>query len=221
MEETETEEEPAPDSKKKSGRALAEMVLIVLLSLLFAWTVQALLVKPYLIPSGSMLPTLKIGERILAEKITYRFRDPKVGDVVVFHPPINVVGPEQDPPSSLPLCPGRAAPGQPCPEGGTEKAKTTFIKRIVAGPGDLVQIEDGIPIVNGQPVEGDWQTNPCQGKVCNYPRAIRIPEDHYYVLGDNRGKSEDSRFWGPLPRDWITGRAAVTYWPPSEIGLVK
>ena len=209
------------EEKKKPGRAWVELILIVAGSLFMAWTIQALVIKPYLIPSGSMLPTLQIGERILAEKITYRFRDPDVGDVIVFRPPVNVIGEEQNPPFSLPVCPVEPLPGQPCPENGTTKAKTTFIKRIVAGPGDTVRIENGIPIVNDQPVGLDWTTKECQGINCDYPRDITVPEGHYYVLGDNRGKSEDSRFWGPVPREWILGRAAATYWPPSEIGLVK
>lgn len=217
-----SESEPVePKQEKRPVRAFAELILVIGLSLLFAWFIQAFLIKPYLIPSGSMLPNLLVGERILAERVTYRFSDPAVGDVIVFHPPVNVVGEEQSPPFSLPTCPSEALPGQSCPRGGTEPAETTFIKRIVAGPGDRVSLENGIPIVNGEPVGLDWNLNPCTGMDCDYPRPITVPEDHYFVLGDNRGKSEDSRFWGTVPRDWILGQAVASYWPLKEIGPIK
>ena len=63
-------------------------------------------------------------------------------------------------------------------------------------------------------------TEPCQGEGCTFPQEITIPADHYFMMGDNRGSSDDSRFWGPVPRDWIIGGAFATYWPPKRIGLL-
>ena len=104
-------------------------------------------------------------------------------------------------------------------EATPEHSDTNFIKRVVAVGGDRLRVENGIPIVNGEPVEGDWETEPCTGQSCNLPDEIVIPEDHYFMMGDNRGASDDSRFWGPVPRDWIIGKAFLTYWPPDRIGI--
>jgi signal peptidase I len=112
------------------------------------------------------------------------------------------------------------APGQPCPEPTADEADTNFIKRVVALPGDHLKILNGIPIVNGKPVEGDWEIRPCRGLGgCDFPKEITIPPDHYFMMGDNRGASDDSRYWGPVPRDWLIGTAFATYWPPDRIGL--
>jgi signal peptidase I len=101
----------------------------------------------------------------------------------------------------------------------SEHADQAFIKRVVAGPGDELEIADGVPIVNGEKVEGDWETIPCRASDdCNYPTPVTIPDDSYFMMGDNRPSSDDSRFWGPVPRDWIIGHAVATYWPPSRIG---
>ena len=80
-------------------------------------------------------------------------------------------------------------------------------------------VETGGNSINGDPVEGDWRTIPCGGGGrCDYLRAITIPRDHYFMIGDNRPGSDDSRFWGPVPRDWIIGQAFATYWPPQRVG---
>jgi signal peptidase I len=99
-------------------------------------------------------------------------------------------------------------------------AETNFIKRVVAGPGDTLSIENGTPIVNGEALEEDY-TRPCRGLGgCDFKTEITIPEDHYFMMGDNRGASDDSRYWGPVPREWIIGEAFSTYWPPDRIGLL-
>ncbi|HLM31315.1 MAG TPA: signal peptidase I [Solirubrobacterales bacterium] len=193
--------------------------MIVALAVGLALGIQAFVVKPYQIPSPSMEPTLDVGQRVLVNRLTYRLgADPGTGDVVVFHPPSGAVtgGGEQ--------C-GVDRPvrkeGQACPEPTSEPADENFIKRVVAEPGDRLKIQDGIPIVNGEPVEGDWQTNPCNGLGgCDFPTEITIPPDHYFMMGDNRGQSDDSRYWGPVPREWIIGAAFATYWPPDRIGIL-
>jgi signal peptidase I len=212
----------AEQPKRPSGlRSLIELVVIVAAAMFMAWLIQAVLIKPYMIPSGSMLPTLQIGERILAERVTYHFSEPEIGQIVVFHPPINVAREEQDPPYSLPLCSVEPKRGQACAAPGREPAKITYIKRIIAGPGDTVWFDNGIPYVNDQAIIGDWETEPCSGDYCDLPTPVRVPEGHYYVLGDNRGGSEDSRYWGPLPEEWIVGQAVWTYWPISDFGPIK
>ena len=103
----------------------------------------------------------------------------------------------------------------------THEADENFIKRVVAVPGDTLSIKNGIPIVNGEPFTGDWEIRPCRGiGGCDFPKPITIPPDHYFMMGDNRGASDDSRYWGPVPRDWIIGEAFFTYWPPDRLGFL-
>jgi signal peptidase I len=195
-----------------ASSSLLELVMIVVVALGLALGIQAFLVKPYRIPSGSMLPTLDINQRVLVNRIGARFGDPEVGDIVVFHPP---TGAEQGN-----ACGTEPPNGQACAEPTDEKADVNFIKRVVAGPGDRLAIRDGRVILNGERQQEDF-IRPCGGGGdCDFPREITVPADHYFMMGDNRGESDDSRFWGPVPRDWIIGGAFGTYWPPNRIGLL-
>jgi signal peptidase I len=202
--------------KPSTGRgALVELVVIVALAVGLALLIQAFIVKPYQIPSASMEPTLDIGQRVLVDRVSYHFGDPDVGDVVVFHPPEGAVS---DPQCGIPHPP----PGEVCPQPTDQEADTNFIKRIVAGPGDELSVKDGHPVVNGVMAKESF-IKACQdgpGPPCNYPKPITIPPNEYFMMGDNRGSSDDSRFWGPVPRDWIIGEAFFTYWPPDRIGIL-
>jgi signal peptidase I len=193
-----------------------ESVFVVAVAICLALGVQAWAVKPYQIPSGSMEPTLDIGQRVLVNRVTYHLSDPDIGDVVVFHPPAGAENGDK--------CGARTTynPGkEACPEPTPEESSENFIKRIVAGPGDRLYIRNGNPIVNGRPIDQTWDTEPCGGgTACNLPEEITIPPDHYFMMGDNRGSSDDSRFWGPVPRDWIIGQAFATYWPPDRLGTL-
>ena len=187
--------------------------MIVVLAIGLALLIQALVVKPYQIPSGSMEPTLDIGQRVLVDRVNYHFSDPDVDDIVVFHPPSGATDGGRE-------CGVEHSSNEPCPMGTSEPSDENFIKRIVAGPGDRLQIRDGHPVVNGQMAHEDF-TRPCRGlPYCNLPQAITIPPGEYFMMGDNRGASDDSRSWGPVPRDWIIGQAFLTYWPPHRIGIL-
>jgi signal peptidase I len=95
-----------------------------------------------------------------------------------------------------------------------------FIKRVVAGPGDRIAIEGGHVVLNGKRQQEDFIT-PCEdGADCDFPTPITVPPDHWFMMGDNRGESDDSRYWGPVPKEWIIGGAFATYWPPRRIGLL-
>ncbi len=202
----------AAKTSSASG-SLLELVLIVAVALGLALGIQAFLVKPYRIPSESMVPTLEIGQRVLVNRIGARFADPDVGDVVVFHPP---AGAEQGR-----ECGGGPPPqGQVCTQPSAEKADVNFIKRVVAGPGDRLRLDDGRVILNGEPQDEPF-AQPCGGgDGCDFPSEITVPAGHYFMMGDNRGASDDSRFWGPVPEEWIIGEAFATYWPPKKIGLL-
>jgi signal peptidase I len=200
------------NKEKSAGSSFVELVIIVVVALGLALAIQAFLIKPYRIPSESMVPTLKIGQRVLVNRLGNRFNTPEVGEVVVFHPPAgsdsNTCG---DP---------NKKPDQACSRPTATKAKVNFIKRVVAGPGDTLYIKGGHAFVNGKR-QADGFTAPCEGGTgCDFPRPIKIPADHWFMMGDNRGQSDDSRFWGPVPRKWIIGGAFATYWPPKRIGLL-
>jgi signal peptidase I len=256
----------------------------VAVALGLALGIQAFLVKPYRIPSESMVPTLKVGQRVLVNRIGNDFNDPHIGEILVFHPPASQA---QNGESTAAVCgdyehalregyraiagvpkPGAAAglqdpsylaqldqavrthlratdiddtiiarvaaavkksplsapPAQsqaaPCSFPDKDRATDNFIKRVVAGPGDTLSIVDGHAIVNGKR-QADPFIRPCTpGEPCDYPRTITIPPGHWFMMGDNRGESEDSRFWGPIPKKWIIGGAFATYWPISRIGLL-
>ena len=149
---------------------------------------------------------------MLVNRIGNHFGDPAVGDVTVFHPPAGAENGKE--------CGAPHEPDQPCPRPTADKADVNFIKRIVAGPGDTITIEDGHVVRNGKR-QAEPFIRPCGGgEGCNLPTPITIPAGYYFMMGDNRGASDDSRFWGPVPRDWIIGNAFATYWPPKRIGLL-
>jgi signal peptidase I len=196
-----------------AGGSLLELVLIVAVALGLALAIQAFLVKPYRIPSESMVPTLQIGQRVLVNRIGARFSDPKVGDVVVFHPPAGAEDPNE-------CGSGPPPPNQACARPTSKQASVNFIKRVVAGPGDRISIRGGHVVLNGK-LQKEPFTEPCGGgDGCDLPQAIKVPAGYYFMMGDNRGSSDDSRFWGPVPRKWIIGQAFATYWPPKRIGIL-
>lgn len=199
-------------SSRGRGNSLVETVLIVAVALGLALGIQAFLVKPYRIPSESMVPTLEIGQRVLVNRIGNNFGDPAIGDVTVFHPPSGAENGKE--------CGAPRKRNQPCPRPTAQKAEVNFIKRIVAGPGDRITIDNGHVVRNGIRQDEPF-IRPCGGgEGCTLSTPITIPKDHYFMMGDNRGASDDSRFWGPVPRDWIIGNAFATYWPPRRVGLL-
>ncbi|HXE45530.1 MAG TPA: signal peptidase I [Conexibacter sp.] len=204
-------------SAQKKRNPIVEIVTIVVAALLIAFFVQLLLVKTYRIPSGSMEPTLAIGQRVLVNRIGMRFGDPSVGDIVVFHPPTGA-----DPRNAPPIC-GNPAQGlgssQACATATPKRSDQTFVKRVVGIGGDRLQIRDGHVYRNGRR-EPDAFTNPCgSGDGCTFSGTITVPNGSFFMMGDNRGQSDDSRFWGPVPKKWIIGTAIATYWPIDRIGF--
>jgi signal peptidase I len=200
---------------KSTTSSIVELVVIVLVALGLALGIQAFIVKPYRIPSGSMEPTLAIGQRVLVNRIGMNFSDPHVGEIAVFHPPKDAQQEVCGPAPHLIKVGGEA-----CSQPEPRDSSVNFIKRIVAGPGDVISIVEGHVIRNGKR-EPDPYTRPCGGvSQCNFPTPIRIPAGHWFMMGDNRGESDDSRFWGPVPTGWIIGQAFATYWPPDRIGFL-
>jgi len=168
---------------------LREIVETVAWALLIAFVVRYFIVEGYYIPSSSMEPTLKPGNRVFVAKFYYRIYRPQRGDIIVFRYPTN--------------------------------RKKNLIKRVVALPGETIRIENGLIYIDGIPLQGD-QFNREYFNVGNYGREEQvIPENSYFVLGDNSHNSDDSRFWGYVPFKNILGRAFLVYWPPRSIQILR
>ncbi|CAD7697582.1 unnamed protein product [Ostreobium quekettii] len=165
-------------------------VLTVAIALGISYAIRALIAEPRFIPSLSMYPTFDVGDRLVAEKITYRFqRPPEAGDIVIFHPVEGVV------PKKL-------------------FGEDVFIKRVVATGGDSVEVRDGALLVNGQ-----RRAEPYLAEAPAYTlQRLVVPAGSVFVMGDNRNQSYDSHIWGPLPVDRVLGRAVFVYWPLNKFG---
>ena len=206
---------PPPPERSKLGRgAKIGIGLGVFVVLLFVAAVVADVTKflrTYRIPSPNMVPTLKVGDHILVAKMSFPFSGPHRGDIVVFYPPAG---------SNSQQCgvPASPADGHPCGRPTKGRSANTFIKRIVAVPGEWIKIENN-RVYRARSQAGPFKQakepfiapgTPC-GELCNLPKPIQVPPGHYYMLGDNRGESDDSRDWGPVPRKWLIGRKILTY----------
>jgi signal peptidase I len=187
------------------------LVLGLVLPLIGLVIFQAIVAKPYRIPSAAMEPTLEIGDRILVDRTG--LAGVGRGDVVVFNPPRgaddNACG-----------TPGHdaAAARQACPEPTPGESEMAFVKRIVAVGGDRLRIEGGRVVLNGERLDEPYIEPSEDCVICNLPREIRIPPDHYFMMGDNRGESADSREWGPVPEDSVVGATVLRYWPLGRFG---
>ncbi len=209
--------------RRRTGlHPVLELVVIAAIAVGLALLIQAFFVKPYRIPTGSMEPTIVEGQRVLVDRIGESFSEPEIGEIAVFHPPA-VAERELCGPVPHRVTPGRAACSHPVEREGT----VTFIKRVVAGPGDWLYVKEGHVYLSTTGRHGSFRREkdsfikPC-GEVqeCNFLTPIRVPAGHWFMMGDNRGNSDDSRFWGPVPTAWIIGEAFATYWPPERIGLL-
>jgi signal peptidase I len=208
-------------SKSTTG-AIVELAVIIAVALGLALGIQAFLIKPYRIPSGSMEPTLAVGQRVLVNRIGMDLGKPHVGEIAVFHPPEGAENQECGP-VLHDVTPG----GEACVQSNPKEASVNFIKRIVAGPGDEMYIKEGHVFRRAAGTsqfvaEKDSYIRPCAEPAsldCNFPKVIKVPAGHWFMMGDNRGESDDSRFWGPVPTGWVIGQAIATYWPPDRIGI--
>jgi signal peptidase I len=206
----------------KRGRSFwRDLVVIVIAALVLTILLKAFVVQVFAIPSGSMENTLQPGDRVLVNKLVYRFRDIARGDVVVFSGQ-GSWGPDAPPPPGNPLVRlwdgvtnlvGISAPG------------TDYIKRVIGLPGDHVACCDarGRVTVNGVPLSEQSYVHP--GDTPSQVRfSVTVPPGRLWVLGDNRANSDDSRYRrddpgsGTIPESAVVGRAFVIIWPPSRIG---
>jgi signal peptidase I len=183
---------PAESASTKKPNAGIEIVKTLGLSLCLAFGIRAAVAQSFFIPSGSMEPTLKIDDRLMVDKLSYRFQTPQRGDIIVFSPP----------------------------QEATEKCNLAsdfhdvFIKRVIGAPGDRVEIKNGTTYINDQATTESYRAAPPA-----YDWGPQtVPEGSYFVLGDNRNSSCDGHLWGFVPRDHIVGRAVVRFWPLDRMG---
>jgi signal peptidase I len=201
----------AQTKQRSPAGSLLELVTIVAVALGLALAIQAFVVKPYRIPSASMVPTLEISQRVLVDRITMHFSDPGRGDIVVFKPPR---GADTD------QCGVSHPPAEACPEPTPQRSQSNFIKRVVGLPGDHLKVIQGRVWINGKQLKEPYIRPDPSCEICDLPQEITIPPGHFFMMGDNRGESDDSRTWGPVPKKWIIGKAFFTYWPPRRIGTL-
>lgn len=183
---------PEPTSPRLSfWQQARENLQIIAIALAIALLIRTFVAEPRYIPSDSMIPTLAVGDRLVIEKISYHFRPPATGEIIVFDPP-----------------PQLQIQGYPKDQ--------AFIKRVIGIPGQTLQIQDGKVYLNATPLEEDYIAEPP-----NYQMApVRVPENQLFVMGDNRNNSNDSHVWGFLPQPNIIGHACFRFWPPNRIGPV-
>lgn len=193
---------PAPGKPRKKRSRPLELFQTLFVALLLAILIRATVAEARFIPSGSMLPTLRIGDRLIVEKLSAYVHPPHRGDILVFYPPH-----AGEPPLT--------ASGRLLRWLGFT-ADVAFIKRVVGLPGEIIAVHDGKVLIDGKPLPEPY----LQAPPIDETPPIRIPNGQYFMMGDNRNNSSDSRVWGPLPRANVIGRSFLRIWPLNRVGLL-
>lgn len=197
---SETDEEPEPKRKGLSPALILTRDIIVLVAFVFAF--RAVVAEANYIPTRSMVPTLEQGDKIIVDKISLHFSDLERGDIVIFYPPIV---PEQ----------GMARMGN---DAVPKPKRVRFIKRLIGLPGETVEARRGVGVF----IDGNLLDEPYISAPPDYDYGPRtIPEEYFFLLGDNRCESQDSHVWGMCPVENIIGRALFRYWPVVRIGSIE
>ena len=195
--------------RRARRRFLGELPFLLLAALLLTVLVKGFLIQAFFIPSRSMEPTLEVGDRVVVNRLAYRVGEPAHGDVVVFLRPIGT----GDAPQNGPLSWVRRAVAQGL--GGTPPGSEDLIKRVVGLPGDRVEGRGGRLWRNNRRVPEPYLAG--SGFTSDFD-PVRIKPGHYWVMGDNREDSADSRVFGQVPRSTLVGRAVLTVWPFTHLG---
>ena len=177
---------------KRLGAFFLDVIEVIVFAVGIFFFIYLLKMRPHKISGQSMMPNFQDGEYILTEKVTYYRRNPSRGDVVVFTPPVSDVD--------------------------------EFIKRIVALPGERIMIKDGRVYINDRLLPESYigsDVVTAGGPFLGDNKEFLVPEGEYFVLGDNRPNSSDSRFWGPITKKMMSGRSWVVYWPVSIVGVIQ
>lgn len=208
-----TQEPRKPEKRKGSGSGgsfLRELPVLLLIAFVLAFLLRTFVVQVFYIPSSSMEPTLQINDRMVVEKVSYHFREPRRGEIAVF---------EGDDLGSLPDngVVGRAVRGVGQFIGIVPASARDFVKRVIGLPGDEVLIEGGQVFVNGEPIDEPYVVYDDESDF----GPVTVPEGRLFFLGDNRPNSSDSRrSLGFVEADQVVGRASVVIWPFDHFGLL-
>ena len=176
--------------RKALLKGVLEIPVILLISFVLVFGfVRPVVAAPFHIPTESMVPTLMVKDRLLVNKFIYRFTEPERGDIALFE--------------------------------NQQGGKDPLIKRVVGLPGETLELRDGKVYVDGDPLEEPYlERDPCKPgypKTCSFG-PVTVPRNHYFMMGDNRTNSLDSRFFGPVPEEDVVGEALVRFWPVSRAG---
>ncbi len=177
-----------PSRTRSSAKSIVEWLGVILGALLVALLIKTFLLQAFYIPSRSMEPTLRIGDRVLVNKLSYKMHDINRGDIVVFERP------PDEPPDAI----------------------KDLIKRVIALPGETISSENGHVFIDGRPLEEPYLE---PGTLTENLPPTLVPEGRIFVMGDNRGDSRDSRYFGPIDEDLVVGRAFVRIWPVTHLGF--
>jgi signal peptidase I len=184
-------EEVLPGKKTKRKSVVREYAEAIVIAIILALFIRTFVIQAFKIPSGSMKPTLLVGDHILVNKFIYGIKlpftdkilisidEPERGDVVVFKFPLDT--------------------------------RKDYIKRVIGLPGDRVELVDKQLLINGRPIEDPHASYSLSGNMRKYG-PVTVPDDHLFVMGDNRDESSDSRVWGFVPRSYLKGKAFLIYW---------
>lgn len=195
---------------EESRSVLRELVEIVILTIILIIGIKNLIGEPRWIPTESMVPTLIEGDRVFIEKISLYTHDINRGDIIVFYPP--KVELSHDPWSEF----TRAL--------GFLNNDTAYIKRLIGMPGDHVKVEEGVGVYVNDKLLNEPYVNEIADRGCGSRASfcdVTLKNNQYFMMGDNRNNSYDSRVWGPLPEERVIGKAYCKWWPPGRIGLIK
>jgi signal peptidase I len=200
----------SPDDKGKGiVRYLGELPVLVVIAFVIALLIKTFFLQAFFIPSGSMEPTLMPGDRVLVQKISYYFHDPRRGDIIVFEDPHPGTGQERG-------LVGGFFHWMFQGLGVQKPSNEDFVKRVIGLPGDTVSARGGNVYVDGTKLDEPYLTQ----KTADFPKT-KVPAGSLFVMGDNRGNSLDSRFGlGFVPENKVIGEAWVVIWPPGRAGLI-
>ncbi len=179
------------NSSAQTWHRLRENFSLIAIALVLAFLIRTFIAEPRYIPSDSMVPTLLTGDRLVVEKVSYYFHPPRFGDIIVFQPPEEL-------------------------QSRGYLKNQAFIKRVIGESGKVVSINAGKVYLDGKPLQENYIAEPP-----NQPfPPVKVPPEQLFVMGDNRNDSNDSRYWGFLPKQNVVGRAVFRFWPLGRIGLI-
>jgi signal peptidase I len=199
----------SPEPTRRRPKSIwRELPVLVVIAFAIALLIKTFLLQAFFIPSGSMIPTLVEGDRVLVEKVSYWFGEADRGDVIVFERA--VADPQGDDESIWTQVGDAFKELFGFPTDGQD-----LIKRVIAVGGETVEASEGRVLINGEPIDEPYLPEDTTTEPFG---PIVVPDDSVFVMGDNRDGSDDSRVFGPIPTDTIVGRAFAIVWPPGDIG---